>query len=56
MVPNSLIFLRHLLVIAASGVKVAKHGNRAASSKCGAADVLGFGSKIDVTPEKVPQY
>lgn len=45
------------LVIAASGVKVAKHGNRAASSKCGAADVLeALGVKIDVTPEKVLQY
>ena len=41
------------LVIAASGVKVAKHGNRAASSKCCAADVLeALGVKIDVTPEK----
>ena len=41
------------IVIAASGVKVAKHGNRAASSKCGAADVLeSLGIKIDVSPQK----
>lgn len=41
------------IVIAASGIKVAKHGNRAASSKCGAADVLEkLGVKIDVSPEK----
>ena len=37
------------LVIAAGGVPVAKHGNRAASSKCGAADVLeALGVKITI--------
>lgn len=41
------------LVIAAGGVSVAKHGNRAASSKSGAADVLeALGVKITLTPER----
>jgi anthranilate phosphoribosyltransferase len=41
------------LVIAAGGVPVAKHGNRAASSKFGAADVLeALGVKITLTPER----
>lgn len=41
------------LVIAAGGIKVAKHGNRAASSKCGAADCLeALGVNIDLSPEK----
>ena len=41
------------LVIAAGGVPVAKHGNRAASSKSGAAAVLeALGVKITLTPER----
>ena len=41
------------LVIAAGGVPVAKHGNRAASPKSGAADVLEtLGVKITLTPER----
>ncbi len=41
------------LVAAAGGVKVAKHGNRAASSKCGTADCLeALGVNLDQSPEK----
>ena len=41
------------LVIAAGGILVAKHGNRAASSKSGAADVLeALGVNITIPPEK----
>ena len=40
------------MVIAAGGVKVAKHGNRAASSKCGAADCLEtLAININLKPE-----
>jgi anthranilate phosphoribosyltransferase len=42
------------LVVAATGVPVVKHGNRAASSKCGSADVLeALGVTIRLTPEGV---
>ena len=41
------------IVISAAGVPVSKHGNRSASSKCGAADVLEeLGVNINIPPEK----
>jgi anthranilate phosphoribosyltransferase len=43
-------------VIAGTGRKVAKHGNRAASSRCGSADVLSeLGVQVDLEPQAVAE-
>jgi anthranilate phosphoribosyltransferase len=42
------------IVAAAAGVRIAKHGNRSVSSKCGSADVLmALGVNLDLTPDQV---
>ena len=43
-------------IIAGAGVRVAKHGNRSVTSKCGSADLLeGLGVAIELSPEAVAQ-
>lgn len=44
------------LTVAGCGVRVAKHGNRSVTSKCGSADVMeALGVKIDIPPERVAE-
>src|SRR5438876_6171214 len=44
------------LVVAGAGVRVAKHGNRSVTSKCGSADVMeALGVNINLPPSKISE-
>ena len=44
-------------VLAASGIPIAKHGNRALTSKCGSADVLkALNINVDIKPKLEKDY
>jgi len=44
------------LLLASMGIKIAKHGNKAVSSKCGSGDVLEkLKIKINLEPKKFPE-
>ncbi|MFH0839132.1 MAG: hypothetical protein V1893_02995 [Candidatus Omnitrophota bacterium] len=56
LIPTYNISTTVAFIVAGCSVKVAKHGNRSASGRCGSADVLeALGVNINLAPEKVTQ-